>query len=88
VVDGAGKIVRETKVGRSRASPRRLVHCLAPPSSSLLRLVWKGGPLSQWLRAGVTAAGLPAVLIETRHVKAALKAMTVKPIATHAVWRS
>jgi hypothetical protein len=29
-------------------------------------------------RAGVTVAGLSAILIETRHVKAALKAMTVK----------
>jgi transposase len=34
--------------------------------------------LSQWLHAGLTAAGFPAILIETRHVKAALKAMTVK----------
>ena len=34
--------------------------------------------MSQWLRAGLSAAGLPAVLLETRHVKAALSAMTVK----------
>jgi transposase len=34
--------------------------------------------LSQWLYAGLVEAGLPAILIETRHVKAALKAMTVK----------
>jgi len=34
--------------------------------------------LSQWLHAGLVEAGLPAILIETRHVKAALKAMTVK----------
>ncbi|MEJ2340382.1 MAG: IS110 family transposase, partial [Gemmatimonadales bacterium] len=30
------------------------------------------------LHAGLVEAGLPAILIETRHVKAALKAMTVK----------
>ena len=34
--------------------------------------------MSQWLHAGLVEAGLPAILIETRHVKAALKAMTVK----------
>ena len=34
--------------------------------------------MSQWLYAGLVEAGLPAILIETRHVKAALKAMTVK----------
>lgn len=38
----------------------------------------EAGPLSQWLHAGLTAGGFPAMLIETRHVKAALKAMTVK----------
>jgi transposase len=34
--------------------------------------------LSQWLHAGLTAAGFEAVLLETRHVKAALSAMVVK----------
>jgi transposase len=42
------------------------------------RIGQEAGPLSQWLHAGLTAAGLPAILIETRHVKAALKAMMVK----------
>jgi transposase len=34
--------------------------------------------LSQWLHAGLTGAGLEAVLLETRQVKAALSAMVVK----------
>jgi transposase len=38
----------------------------------------EAGPLSQWLHAGLMAAGRDAVLLETRHVKAALSAMTVK----------
>jgi transposase len=38
----------------------------------------EAGPLSQWLHAGLVEGGLPAICIETRHVKAALKAMTVK----------
>ena len=42
------------------------------------RIGLEAGPLSQWLHAGLVEAGLPATCIETRHVKAALKAMTVK----------
>ena len=38
----------------------------------------EAGPLSQWLHAGLKRAGFEAVLLETRHVKAALSAMTVK----------
>ena len=38
----------------------------------------EAGPLSQWLHAGLSAAGLATVLLETRHVKAALSAMVVK----------
>jgi transposase len=34
--------------------------------------------LSQWLHAGLNGAGFEAVLLETRHVKAALSAMIVK----------
>ncbi len=34
--------------------------------------------LSGWLHAGIIVAWFPAVLMETRHVKAALKAMTGK----------
>ena len=36
------------------------------------------GPLSQWLHAGLMAAGLSAILIETGRVNATLKAMTAK----------
>jgi len=42
------------------------------------RIGLEAGPLSQWLHAGLTQAGFETVLLETRHVKAALSAMTVK----------
>jgi transposase len=42
------------------------------------RIGLEAGPLSQWLCVGLAEAGLPAVCIETRHVNAALQAMTVK----------
>jgi hypothetical protein len=40
------------------------------------RLLRRSAPCRKWLHAGLVAAGLPAILIETRHVKAALQAMT------------
>src|SRR6266540_1738558 len=42
------------------------------------RIGLEAGPLSQWLHAGLAQAGFETVLLETRHVKAALSAMTVK----------
>ena len=42
------------------------------------RIGFEAGPLSQWLDAGLTQAAFEAVLLETRHVKTALSAMTVK----------
>src|SRR5262249_42947126 len=42
------------------------------------RIGLEAGPLSQWLHAGVKRGGFEAVLLGTRHVKAALSAMTVK----------
>jgi transposase len=75
VVDAAGQIVREAKVQSERES---LVAFFAESGLRLTRIGLEAGPLSQWLHAGLVEAGLPAILIETRHVKAALKAMTVK----------
>ena len=75
VVDGTGKIVREGKVA---SEPEALVAWFTGSGLEFTRIGLEAGPLSQWLHAGLTAAGLPAILIETRHVKAALKAMTVK----------
>ena len=44
----------------------------------LARVGLEAGPLSQWLHAGLMKAGYDAVLLETRHMKAALSAMIVK----------
>jgi len=75
VVDAAGQIVREAKVQSEREA---LVGCLAKSGLRFTRIGLEAGPLSQWLHAALVEAGLPAILIETRHVKAALKAMSVK----------
>jgi transposase len=50
----------------------------------MARIGLEAGPLSQWLFAGLKAAGLPVELLETRHVRAAFKAMPVKTDRTDA----
>ncbi len=44
----------------------------------IVRIGLEAGPLSQWLYAGMQQAGLPAELLETRHVRTAFKIMPVK----------
>ena len=75
VVDAAGRIVREAKVA---SEPEALVRLFAQLGLPLARIGLEAGPLSQWLHAGLTEAGFEVVLLETRHVKAALSAMIVK----------
>jgi transposase len=75
VVDATGRIVREAKVA---SEPEALVGFFGQLGLPLTRIGLEAGPLSQWLHAGLTGAGFEAVLLETRHVKAALSAMVVK----------
>jgi transposase len=75
VVDSTGRIVREAKVA---SEPEALVVFFHQLNVAVTRIGLEAGPLSQWLHAGLTAAGFEAVLLETRHVKAALSAMVVK----------
>jgi transposase len=75
IVDVNGKILKESKMA---SEPDALVAFLGKTGFSVTRVGLEAGPLSQWLYAGLIAAGLETVLLETRHVKAALSAMTVK----------
>ena len=75
IVDAQGRVVGETKVP---SDPEDLVRYFGALDHPITRVALEAGPLSQWLHAGLTAAGFEAVLLETRHVKAALSAMTVK----------
>jgi transposase len=75
VVDATGRIIREAKVA---SEPEALVDFFRRLGLSLTRVGLEAGPLSQWLHAGLAEAGFEAVLLETRHVKAALSAMVVK----------
>lgn len=75
LVNQQGEVVREAKVA---SEPEALVRFLNEQQLSIVRVALEAGPLSQWLHSGLDAAGFDAVLLETRHVKAALSAMTVK----------
>jgi transposase len=75
VLDAAGKVVREAKVA---SEPEALVAFLRGLGLTIARVGLEAGPLSQWLYDGLQAAGYDVVLLETRHVKAALSAMAVK----------
>src|SRR3954452_1898132 len=75
VVDATGRIVREAKVA---SEPEALITFLRGLNRPLVRIGLEAGPLPQWLQAALVKAGFEAVLLETRHVKAALSAMIVK----------
>ena len=73
VVDGKGHIVFE---GVVTTDPDAIGAVLAPHGPDLVGL--EAGPMSEWLHAGLSRHGLATVLMETRHVHAALKASLIK----------
>jgi len=75
IVDTTGKVVKEAKV---ETHPEALVKFFRDTGLTFTRIGLEAGPLSQWLYEGLSAAGFEMVLMETRRVKAALSAMTVK----------
>ncbi len=75
VVDGKGTIVREAKVA---SSPAAISRWLGDTGLRVARVGLEAGPLAPWLYRGLLAAGLPAVCIETRRMKAFAAASPVK----------
>jgi transposase len=75
VVDATGRIAREAKVA---SEPESLTAWLNSLGFALSRIGLEAGPMSQWLYAGMTQAGLAVELLETRHVRNAFKIMPVK----------
>ena len=75
VVDATGRVVREAKIA---SEPEALTAWLKNLGLEIVRIGLEAGPLSQWLYAGMKPAGLPAELLETRHVRTAFKIMPVK----------
>lgn len=75
IVDESGRICREVKVV---SHPDDLLAVLKDPALNTERVGLEAGPLSQWLFEELASVGLPAICIETRHVKAFLKAQPNK----------
>lgn len=70
-----GKIVKQTQVA---SDPEAVAGCVQALGGTVATIGLEAGPLSQWLHRGLTDAGLDVVLMETRQVKGALKAMPIK----------
>src|SRR6201997_3252593 len=71
VVDETGKITRELKVA---SEPEALLAVLRNPTYRFKRIGLEAGPLSQWLFSALAEADLPVICVETRHMRAVLKA--------------
>ena len=75
VVDRAGGVIAEVKAA---SEPEALFAAITQVGRPIAAIGLEAGPLSQFLWKGLTDAGLPVVLMETRRVKGALQAMPVK----------
>lgn len=75
VLGEKGKIVTEAQVA---SAPQSLVAFVSELPHEVAAIGLEAGPLSHWLHKGLTDAGFEAVLMETRQVKSALKAMPIK----------
>jgi transposase len=75
VLDAKGKLIREAKVA---SEPEALIAWFAQLGLAMELIGLEAGPLSQWLFAAMKEAGLAVELLETRHVRNALKTMPVK----------
>jgi len=75
VLDAKGKVIREAKVA---SEPEALIAWFAQLGLAMELIGLEAGPLSQWLFAAMKEAGLAVELLETRHVRNALKTMPVK----------
>ena len=75
VLGEKGKMVTEAQVA---SAPDALASFLRELPYGIAAIGLEAGPLSNWLHKGLTDAGFETVLMETRQVKAALKAMPIK----------
>src|SRR5260370_6768009 len=75
IVDDAGKIVRE---GRVASEPEALLQVVTNTIYRFKRIGLEAGLLSQWLYSALAEADLPVICVETRHMRAVLKAQINK----------
>ena len=75
IVDEMGRIIREVVVA---SEPDALLAVLKSDVYHFKRIGLEAGPLSQWLYSALAEANLPVVCVETRHMRAVLKAQINK----------
>lgn len=75
IVDETGRIVREVKVASESDA---LLAVLKNIAYRFKRIGLEAGPLSQWLYNALGEANLPVICVETRHMRAVLKAQINK----------
>ena len=71
IVDQRGRVVRRATI---ESDPRLISEHLLGLGYAFGRIGLEAGPLSPWLYAGLVEAQLPAICVETRHMRAALSA--------------
>lgn len=82
VVDDKGEAQMQTEIV---TDPDAIVTALRPFLPRLRRVGHEAGSLSPWLQPELAKRGLPAVCLETRHVRAAMSAQRNKTDATDAL---
>jgi transposase len=60
------------------SEPEALLSVLGKPAYQFKRIGLEAGPMSQWLFSALAEAELPVVCVETRHMRAVLKAQINK----------
>lgn len=75
IVDEEGIVTLESKI---EAEPSSIIELLERFGKPVVRVGLEAGPTASWLFNELRAAGLPAVCMECRHVKAGLGAMRNK----------
>jgi transposase len=75
IVDETGRIFREVRVA---SEPDALLQVLKNSTYRFRRIGLEAGPLSQWLYSALGEANLPVICVETRHMRAVLKAQINK----------
>src|SRR4029078_10493239 len=75
IVDDTGKIVKEVKVA---SEPAALLKVLGNPSYRFKRFSLEAGQCWHWIFIALAEPELPVICVETRHMRAVLKAQINK----------
>lgn len=75
IVDQDGKVVRETKAA---TDPQAIGDALADYANALKRVGVEASSLGSWLHDELAELGLPAIVIDARHARAAMEAQRNK----------